>query len=144
MGLYAELVHDVETRDRSGCWPWPHAKNADGYGRVTKPGDSGANRRVSRESLALSLGRPLAPGASALHSCDNPPCYNPDHLREGTQAENVRDAIDRERNHRGKLSANEVANLLADLADGATIKGTARRYKIKPSSVRYHRNKART
>lgn len=31
----------------------------------------------------------------ALHKCHNPPCINPEHLYEGAQAENVRDAWDR-------------------------------------------------
>jgi hypothetical protein len=33
-----------------------------------------------------------------LHSCDNPPCWNIEHLREGTQADN---AQDRETHNRG-------------------------------------------
>lgn len=28
----------------------------------------------------------------ACHHCDTPPCINPDHLFEGTRADNVRDA----------------------------------------------------
>lgn len=33
----------------------------------------------------------IPPGMVVMHSCDNPPCVNPDHLIIGTQSENVRD-----------------------------------------------------
>lgn len=40
--------------------------------------------------------------AKILHSCDNPMCVNPDHLRAGTQQENIADMVLRRRNRRGE------------------------------------------
>ena len=35
------------------------------------------------------------------HTCDNPPCINPAHLRLGTSADNVQDRVDRKRSAKG-------------------------------------------
>lgn len=67
-----------------GCWPWLASRNAHGYGHFD--GSS-----AHRFSLELALGRPLAAGMFACHTCDNPPCCNPGHLFEGTHQDNVDD-----------------------------------------------------
>lgn len=38
-------------------------------------------------------GRPVPRGKVVMHTCDNPRCANPAHLRVGTQRENVHDAM---------------------------------------------------
>jgi len=44
-------------------------------------------------ALTLKLGRPIAPGKETCHTCDNPLCMEPEHLWEGTRAENLQDMM---------------------------------------------------
>jgi hypothetical protein len=80
---------------RSGdqCWGWNGAKDGHGYPQLREGG-----RNVTATHISLLLhGRPRPDSACALHSCDNPECTNPQHLRWGSQKENIADAIARGR-----------------------------------------------
>lgn len=73
------------------CWPWPGALQAGhGYGIV------GHGTYAHRVSYVAHHGL-IPDGLFVLHSCDNPPCVNPAHLRAGTNADNMRDAVERGR-----------------------------------------------
>lgn len=78
------------------CWPWQGARNSDGYGNLTR---DGKNKKAHRLVLEWKLGRPIAPGKCACHSCDNPPCCNPSHIWEGTHRENMLDGHAKDRVH---------------------------------------------
>lgn len=72
----------------TGCWDWQgwctnfnHQQPGQrGYAGSTYRGNQ---VRLNRKVLELKLGRPLAPGEEARHTCDNKPCINPDHLIPG-------------------------------------------------------------
>lgn len=75
------------------------AGNRKGYASVRLAGGAYSSRH--RVALEGRLGRPLRPGAQALHNCDNPRCVNPEHLYEGSAKDNMADR-DR-RGHNAKL-----------------------------------------
>lgn len=69
------------------CWPWTKAHNEHGYGLIRV---AGKNVKAHRVAL-IQGGEDPGPSVKVLHSCDNPPCCNPGHLRFGSQRENVED-----------------------------------------------------
>ena len=82
--------------DRSGdCWLWtgPIDKNT-GYGQISRNRISTGTHVVA---LELALGRSIQPGLQANHTCDVRACVRPEHLYEGTQKQNIHDAMDRGR-----------------------------------------------
>ncbi len=92
---------DVEVRTRfesriaktDGCWLWTARTDEYGYGAITVRGQELKAHRLSYE---FYVGR-IPDGLLVLHSCDNPPCVRPDHLRAGTYADNVNDMWSRGR-----------------------------------------------
>lgn len=76
------------------CWEWTGSRSKSGYGSIRF-----RTRYVSTHILAWTLtnGREPLPGMYILHSCDNRPCCNPTHLREGSPRENTADMLQRDR-----------------------------------------------
>lgn len=83
------------------CWPWRGARNKAGYGVTTVRG-----KRELAHRLAFELHNSTPPTALVLHSCDNPPCCNPEHLRDGTHADNMGDKMSRNRQAKGEICGN--------------------------------------
>ena len=75
------------------CWEWTGFKDQDGYGKF----ESASEQRAPRVAWILFNGI-IPAGAWVLHSCDNPPCVNPDHLFLGSPRDNTQDA-----SHKGRL-----------------------------------------
>lgn len=102
----------VSVGEADACWPWQGSRDRDGYGRLKIRGHV---HRASRFALALATGQEPQ-DLHALHSCDNPPCCNPAHLRWGTPVENMEDKSRRGR-WRGPKNQSGSANGAAKLTD---------------------------
>lgn len=118
------------------CWPWTACVTHDGYGVLRI---AGHNKRAHRLSYELHGGA-IPQGMYVLHSCDNPPCCNPAHLRLGTQRDNGADMKARGRcsgnGYHTRIHSDGVVNAIrAAVASGEQQKIVAERFGVSRSYV---------
>lgn len=81
-----------------GCWEWQgRKKGAYGSYRVRR-GGKWVSIPTHRISFWLHTG--TQSDVCVCHSCDNPPCVNPDHLWRGTHSQNAQDRENKGRRRR--------------------------------------------
>ncbi len=88
----------VHFEPNSGCWLWAGSCDKRGYGQIRAATRGPKSLRYATHVSLEIHGRQLKAGEGACHTCDNPPCVNPDHLFGGTQKQNIHDCIAKGRN----------------------------------------------
>ena len=118
----------VDKRGPDECWNWTGTTSR-GYGKFY---DGVAMRRAHRYAWQFAHGE--WPGEwHVLHSCDNPLCQNPAHLKLGTHADNMREMEQRgrakyvrgEAHGKSRLTTESVKTIRAMRADGETLHSIA-------------------
>jgi hypothetical protein len=124
----------------TGCLVWQGAHDAKGYGRVRYRGRVVRPHRLAWE---LSRHRRVPAGKLVTHRCDNPPCFEPRHMRLGTPQSNMREASLRgrlchgERHPRAKLTGSVVAEARSVHQAGlATFAVLAAESGVAPATIR--------
>lgn len=123
-----------------GCWEWKRALDIRGYGHLTI---NNTTTNAHRVSFMIFIGEiPL--GISICHKCDNPKCVNPIHLFSGTNADNMRDKMNKNRHPKGedysfsKLTEIQVLDILLNLNKPALE--FSKKYRISESQIRAVKN----
>lgn len=85
-----------------GCWECTsHTAKQNKYTTLCI---NGVNTRIHRYSYSYFKGT-IPNGLWVLHKCDNPSCFNPNHLTVGTHTDNIYDMCSKNRNTRGEQHA---------------------------------------
>jgi DNA-binding CsgD family transcriptional regulator len=94
-----------------GCWEWTGGKSH-GYGQL-RVREVWADDPVYAHRVSYLIHHdPIPFGQEVCHTCDNHPCFNPEHLFLGDQAANIRDMVAKGRGAHG--AKNGMARLAAD------------------------------
>lgn len=132
-----ERVASIHRGPWRGCWEWT-GSCVNGYGRASLP-----DRRfaIVHRAVYEAIYGPIPDGLVVCHRCDNPPCYRPDHLFLGTQADNVADKIAKGREARGeqvgsaKLTAADVRTIRERVARGDRVVEIAATYNVDRDNI---------
>jgi hypothetical protein len=125
----------------TGCWLWTASLQGDGYGAVYPDGRRGKQWRAHRLAYVLFRGD-IPEGMHVLHRCDTPACVNPDHLFLGTELDNSRDKMAKERdglvgerNGRAKLTRTKVEEIRARRKTGVSQRELGEEFGVTQTTV---------
>jgi HNH endonuclease len=121
------------------CIEWTGTLNGDGYGV--------RNDRLSREQFGPSIlvhrqvwwgaHGPIPPGQVIRHDCDNPRCINIEHLRLGTQSDNMQDFFERRSRRPAVRLTPEQRDQVRQLrSEGAKLRELVEKFGTSRTSVR--------
>jgi hypothetical protein len=146
--IFKNFLKHVVIGKLDECWEWQGAKLEGGYGQF-RWDEAGNLAHVA--AYLLFIGEiPKNKNNKKLqvcHSCDNPPCCNPNHLWSGTSRQNTRDMIKKgrgnfrkggcpkgvtagENNGNSKLTLEKVLVIKRLRKTGETLKDIAERFNV--------------
>lgn len=139
MNEVARFRAKVDRTAKHGCWEWTGCVFK-GYGHFKVGGKYGRAVPAHRFAYELAHG-PIPRGKVVMHRCDNGKCVRLDHLRLGTQLQNVADRQAKgrtaigEQNGKARLTFDQVSRIKQELRLGRHPKAIARPLGVYPSTI---------
>lgn len=144
--LYERIERNISREPMSGCWLWSGSSDDKGYAHIGARLEDGNHIviRVHRFMYTKTYGS-LERGMVVRHKCDVRCCVNPYHLIVGTQADNVRDMVERGRRRGGRGERHALSVLTEErvqaircLAEqcGFNLTKLARIFEVDPATIR--------
>ena len=133
---------------KNGCIEWTASTAGAGYGQVRIKGQGYLTHRLS---WMVNNGA-IPKGLRVLHKCDNKLCVNPKHLFLGTQADNIRDMMQKgrrgytglpgARHHKAKLTEADVLRIRRLLSETDITRAELTRvYRVSKSTIDHVANR---
>lgn len=123
----------------NGCIEFRGYRTIDGYGMMRDVDKARLAHRVAYEIYNEKIPESM----EVLHSCDNPSCVNPMHLRLGTHDDNMKDMVAKGRgrgkpgikHHFAKLNPEKAFEIRWHCASGRRHKDVATEYGVTRSLI---------
>lgn len=137
LGIKGRMDANRSISDKTGCHNFLGVKGVRGYGYIKWQG-----KRWFAHRLAWTLEKGAIPdGMHVLHKCDNPSCFNVEHLFIGTHQDNMTDKVNKGRvgtrpsgaehsRKMAKLDADKVKLVVDRLLAGASGREVAKEFGI--------------
>lgn len=130
------------------CWTIDTHNNGNGYRRFEIKIDGKRIKYYMHiESYKVHKGE-IPEGLYVRHVvCNNPACFNPEHLEVGTQKDNMQDAVKADRQAKGtkipqsKLNEKKVLEIRKLYTEGMKQKELAKMYGVNSTNISYVVNK---
>ena len=132
-----KLFEGKVTTPAEGCWEWLMFLNHAGYGQCTINNRRWLAHRYVYSTVVADIPEDLI----IMHTCDNPKCVRPSHLRLGTHAQNQHDKIAKgkgnegERNAHAKFTQAQVESIRARVAAGERAIRIAEEFGVNRSCI---------
>jgi hypothetical protein len=122
-----------------GCWEWTGTLNGKGYGQIRI---NGRYVKAHRYSWILHNGNSID-GLLVCHKCDNTMCVRPEHLFLGTQSDNMRDCVEKNRfdirlgeeNPVSRLKNVDIPKIRVMLSRGDSLRKIARLFNVHHKTI---------
>jgi hypothetical protein len=131
-GRYCKVPTDT------GCLEWMLYRNPAGYGQIRVNYKLWLVPRFVYTKCVADIPE----GLIIMHTCDNPSCINPEHLRLGTHAQNQRDKMYKGRGNAGvqngqaKLTLEQVERIRQlHSIEGRSLASIGREYHVGRSCI---------
>lgn len=127
--------------DLFSCWEWQGSFDNKHYGRIFIKRKSVLAHRISY----LIHNGTIDDNLMVLHKCNNPKCWNPAHLYQGTAKDNANDKVKSHRqycpigelHHKVKLTDKNILEILQLLKTNISGKDIAKIYMVSPTIISF-------
>jgi len=119
----------VQIGSEDQCWLWTGACDKDGYGCIY------IDKKMMRcARLSIMITYNIDPGKNlVLHTCDNPPCCNLNHLYIGTHSDNANDFLNRK--YQYLLTKSQIQEIRLKRFMGIMIQELAQEFNVSRSTI---------